>query len=74
MLLTDSLMRLTLLLHMIGGKGRFTSYFQLLHILVPGPGSSGEGDIKSIAFKSTSSLNMTTHVCAHADHELYTKG
>lgn len=74
MLLTDLLMRLTLLLPMIGGKGQFTSYFQFLHILAPGLGSSGEGEIKFIAFRNTSSLNMTTRVCAHADPELYTRG
>jgi hypothetical protein len=51
--LIDLLMRLTLLLHMIGGKGQFTSYFQFLHILVPGPGSSGDEEIKFTAFKNT---------------------
>ena len=53
MLLTDLLMRLTLFLHMIGGKGLFTAYFQLLHILVPGPGSSGVEEKKFTAFRNT---------------------
>ena len=59
---------------MIGGKGQFTAYFQFLHILVPGPGSSGVEEKKFIAFRNMWSLNMTIHVCAHVDPEPYTKG
>lgn len=74
MLLTDSLMRSTPLLHMIGGKGRCTVYCQCLHILVPGPGNSGGGGKKYIGFRNMSNQNMTIHVSALADPELYTRG
>ena len=44
MLLTDLLMRSTLLLLMIGGKDQLIAFFQFLHILVRGPGNSGVGE------------------------------
>lgn len=73
MLLTDSLMRSTLLLHMNGGKGQSIAYFQSLHILVPGPGNNGVGEKKFIGFRSLWSLNTTILVYALADLVLYTK-
>lgn len=73
MLLTDSLMRSTLWLHMNGGKGLYIVYFQSWHILVPGPGNNGVGEKRSIGFRSLSSLNMTTLVCGRADRVLCTK-
>lgn len=73
MLLTDSSMRLTRLLHIIGGKDQCTAYLQCLHILVLGPGNSGVGEIKFIAFRNMSSLSMIILVYDPADHELYTK-
>lgn len=72
-LLTDLLMRLILLLHMIGGKVRCTAYYRYLRILVPGPGISGVGGIKSIAFRNLWNQNMIILVWDHAGHELYTK-
>lgn len=74
MLLTDSLMRSTQLLRMIGGKGQFTVYCQCLHILVPGPGNSGDRGKKYIGFRNMLNRNMTIHVSALADHVLYTRG
>jgi hypothetical protein len=59
---------------MIGGKGRFTVYFQWLPILVHGPGNSGGREIKFIDFRNMSSLNMTTRVLALVDLEPYTRG
>lgn len=73
MLLTDSLMRLIQLLHMIGGKGQYTAYFQCLHILVHGHGNSGVGGIRFIVFRNLSNLNMIIHVSAHVGQGLYTK-
>lgn len=59
---------------MIGGKDQFIVYFQCLHILVPGPGNSGGGEVKFIVFRNLSSLNMIILVSALADLEPYTKG
>lgn len=73
MLLIDSLMRLTQLLHMIGGKGQCTVYFQCLHILVHGHGNSGVGGIRYIVSRNLSNPNMIIHVSAHVDQGHYTK-
>lgn len=59
---------------MIGGKDQCIVYFQCLHILVPGPGNSGGGDVKFIVFRNSSSPNTIIHVSALADLEPYTKG
>lgn len=72
-LLTDSLMRLTQLLHMIGGKDQYTAYCQFLHILVHGHGNSGVGGTRFIGFKNLSNLSMIIHVSVHADQGPYTK-
>lgn len=74
MLLTDLLMKSTLLLHMIGGKGPFIAYLRCLHILVPGLGNNGGGERRFIAFRNMLSLNMTIHVSDLVDHVLYTRG
>lgn len=74
MLLIDLLMKSTRLLHMIGGRDQCTVYFLLLHILVLGPGSIGDGESKLVAFRNMSSLNMTIVVYAPVDHGLCTKG
>lgn len=52
MLLTDSLMRSTLLLLMNGGKDQCIVFFQFWHILVLGPGNSGGVEVKSIVFRN----------------------
>lgn len=69
MLLTVLSMRSIWWLHTSGGKDLYIVYFQYLHILVPGLGSNGAEERKSIVFKSTLNLNMTIHVFALADHE-----
>lgn len=74
MLLIDLLMRLTQLLHMIGGRDQCTVYFQSWHILVLGPGNIGVEELKLVAFRNMSSLNMTILVYAPAVPELCTKG
>ena len=74
MLLIGSLMGLILLLHMNGGKGQYTAYFQFLHIHAHGLGNNGAEERRFIDFKNMSNQNMTTHAFAHADHELFTKG
>uniref|UniRef100_A0A0D9W2D7 DUF8003 domain-containing protein n=1 Tax=Leersia perrieri TaxID=77586 RepID=A0A0D9W2D7_9ORYZ len=55
------------------GIDLYTVYFQYLHILVPGLGSNGAEERKSIVFKSMLNLNMTIPVFALADHELSIK-
>ena len=62
MLSTDLLMRSIWWLHMSGGKDLYTVYFLFLHILVPGPGSNGAEEKRSIVFKSMLNLNTTIHV------------
>lgn len=74
MFLTDLLTRSTLLQHMIGGRGQCIAYSPFLHIHVPGPGNSGDGDAKFIVFRNLLSLNMIIHVSDLADPEPYTKG
>lgn len=74
MLLIDLSMKSTRLLHMIGGRDQCTVYFQLLHILVLGPGSIGVVESKLVAFRNMSSLNMTILVYAPVDHVLCIKG
>ena len=58
---------------MIGGKDQCIAYSQFLHILAHGRGNNGDVGIKSTAFRTMSSLNMTIHVCAPADLVPYTK-
>lgn len=71
---TDLLMKSTLLLHMIGGKGQFTAYFQCLLILVLGHGNSGVEERKFTGFKTMSSLNMIIPVSALVGRVPYTRG
>lgn len=73
MLSTDLLMRSILWLHMSGGKDQYTVYFLFWHILVPGLGSNGEEEKKSIVFKSTLNPNTTIHVFVLAGHGLSIK-
>jgi len=73
MLSTVLLMRSIWWLHMSGGKDQYIVYFLFLHILVPGLGSNGAEEKKSIVFKSMLNLNMIIHVSAPAGHGLYIK-
>lgn len=74
MLLIDLLMRSILLLLMIGGKDRYTVYFQLWHILVLGLGSIGGKESKLVGFRNMSNLNMTILVYAPVVPVLCIKG
>lgn len=58
---------------MSGGKDLYIVYFLFLHILVPGLGSNGAEERKSIVFKSTLNLNMTIRVFALAGRGLSIK-
>jgi len=73
MLSTDSLTRLTQLLHMSGGKDLYIVFLWCLHILVLGLGNNGAEERKSIIFRSMSNQNMIMHAYALVDHELFTK-
>jgi hypothetical protein len=74
MLLTVLLMRSIWWQPLSGGKVLCIVFFQYLHILVPGLGSSGAEERKVISFKNMLNLNMIIHVFALADHGLYIKG
>jgi hypothetical protein len=73
MLSTVLLMRSIWWLHMSGGKDQYIVYFLFLRILVPGLGSSGAEEKKSIVFKSMLNLNTIIHVFVPAGHGLSIK-
>jgi len=73
MLSTVLLMRSIWWLHMSGGKDQYIVYFLFLRILVPGLGSNGAEEKKSIVFKSMLNLNTIIHVSAPAGHGLSIK-